>query len=749
MTTDKHDRPRGSDATIQELQARLNAFMSRGGAKAPGGGPTDFASERLHQKYGALIDPVHISRRMPEVGLAGAVHAIAHVLGVQASPLPEATGSRLSLDLLCRHYRLIARQVEISATTLSADGGPLLAFLRATGEPVVLLPKRWRDGYDRLDGITGKRLALDGQAADLLDKGFALTPMLPDAKVPLLTLATTGLLASRRDMALVLIIAMISAGLAVAVPYLIGTMLGTLVPNHEPGLLVQAGLALSLLGLVTYVSDRCGQLAALRVQGRQAAVLIPALWERLLRQTPAFYSKYASADLAAKMEVAESFQQSSITLVRTIVHQAPGLIASLGVMFAISPRAGAIAVLLVALLFGLSALGVFLQRRAIKEGNAFSGNVFSIPFELIGGIRKLRAAGAEERGFKRWANSFAELKLRSSQARRTSKMFGAAIEGSDAIFTALVLAAITLEWHAGAAGLGLGAVMAYIAAAGNMTIAARSIARSILSIAPMIGQSKRIAPLLEEVPPPSGGLQRRDALTGEVAVNELTCGYDEDTPVLHDVSFSVPAGGSIGIVGPSGAGKSTLIAALLGLLEPMSGDIRYDGCDLDNLDHRWLRNRVGLVTQDASLFPGSILENVRGSTNADEDTVWEAVRMAAVAETIEAMPMGLQTCITEGSHVLSGGEQQRIVLARALVRSPDLLILDEATSALDEAAQASVMATLEGLGLTRIIVAHRLSTVRHCDRIVVLSEGRVIQQGTYDELISTSGWFAESVRAAA
>lgn len=748
MSTESEAPGRAGEATIQELQARLNAFLSRGG-KGTGGGPTDIESERLKQKFGALIDPAHVSARMPEVGLAGTVHAISRALGVHAQPLPEATGSRLSLDLLCRHYRLIARQVAISAATLADDGGPLLGFLRATGEPVVLLPRTWRSGYDRLDGLTGRRLRLVDPEAELLDKGFVLTPMLPDHKVPLLTLATTGLLASRRDMVLVVIIAMISACLAVAVPYLIGTMLGALVPDHEPGLLVQAGLALALLGGVTYISDRCGQLAALRVQGRQAAILFPALWERLLRQSPAFYGKYASADLAAKMEVAESFQQSSITLVRNIVHHVPGLVASLGVMFAIAPRAGAIAAVLVVALMATSALGVFLQRRAIKEGNAFSGNVFSIPFELIGGIRKLRAAGAEERGFKRWANSFAELKLRSSHARRTSKMFGAIVEGSDSVFIALVLAAITLEWHGGTAGLGLGAVMAYIAAAGNMTMAARSIGRSILSVAPMIGQSKRIAPLLEEVPPPSGGVQRRDNLSGEVQVNGLTCGYDEDSPILRDISFTVPAGGSIGIVGPSGAGKSTLIAALLGMIEPTEGEILYDGCDLANLDHRWLRNRIGLVTQSASLFPGSILENVRGSTTADEDTIWEAVKMAAVAETIEAMPMGLQTCITEGSHVLSGGEQQRIVLARALVRSPDLLILDEATSALDEAAQASVMATLDQLRLTRIIVAHRLSTVRHCDRILVLSEGRIIQQGTFDELAAAPGWFAESVLAAA
>jgi ABC-type bacteriocin/lantibiotic exporter with double-glycine peptidase domain len=198
----------------------------------------------------------------------------------------------------------------------------------------------------------------------------------------------------------------------------------------------------------------------------------------------------------------------------------------------------------------------------------------------------------------------------------------------------------------------------------------------------------------------------------------------------------------VALVGPSGSGKSTLLRLLLGFERPTQGRVRYDGRDLDAIDVPWLRRRMGTVLQGGKLWAGDLYTNIAGASSASLDAAWDAARRAGLAADIEAMPMGMYTVVGEGVSTLSGGQRQRVLIARSLVAAPRILLLDEATSALDNVSQKAVLESLAALAATRIVIAHRLDTVRGADRILVLDRGRIVQEGTFRELAAREGPFA-------
>jgi ATP-binding cassette subfamily C protein len=265
----------------------------------------------------------------------------------------------------------------------------------------------------------------------------------------------------------------------------------------------------------------------------------------------------------------------------------------------------------------------------------------------------------------------------------------------------------------------------------------------VISLLEMIPVWERARPLLQAVPETHAALPDPGVLHGDIEISRVHYAYEPGgTNVLDDVSISVPAGSFVALVGPSGSGKSTLLRLLLGFDVPRKGTIRFDGQDLQLVDRIAVRRQVGVVLQNATLSQGDIYSNITGSTPRAQSVVWEAARMAGVEDDIRAMPMGLQTLIPDGGSSLSGGQRQRLLIARALINRPRILFFDEATSALDTRAQRCVSESVATLQATRVVVAHRLSTIRHADRIVVLDKGRVVDSGTYEELIARDGLFA-------
>jgi ATP-binding cassette subfamily C protein len=372
---------------------------------------------------------------------------------------------------------------------------------------------------------------------------------------------------------------------------------------------------------------------------------------------------------------------------------------------------------------------------------ALDGRLGALTFELFAGIAKLRASAAEARAFERWYARYDEFRRADTAAARISNRESVLLSLLQPLATALVLA---LAWRlaGGPGALTAGRFVAFHAALFGLLGAVQALAATALEIANLKPVWDRARPILDALPEDAPPGAERHEPAGAFALEGVAFAYPGGPEVLAGIDLAVRPGEFVAIVGPSGSGKSTLLRLLLGFERPTRGAVRYDGRDLAALDVPWLRRRIGTVLQGGKLWAGDLYTNIVGAAQAGVDAAWEAARRAGLAADIEAMPMGMYTIVGEGLSTLSGGQRQRVLIARALVAEPRILLLDEATSALDNVAQAQVLEALAKLRATRLVIAHRLDTVRGADRIVVLDRGRIVQQGTFRELAARDGPFS-------
>jgi ABC-type bacteriocin/lantibiotic exporter with double-glycine peptidase domain len=370
------------------------------------------------------------------------------------------------------------------------------------------------------------------------------------------------------------------------------------------------------------------------------------------------------------------------------------------------------------------------------------GKVYSLLYACLGAIDKIHVAGREAQVFGLWSRLFATQQRAVAAAQRERAM-SAAIGASAQPALLLLLAVTGLAVGVPAASFVIAAV-----ALGQFVLALGQMNRAVEAAFALLPRFERLRPVLERAPETSPGAKDPGELSGLVRLSGVSFAYPGTAMrILDDVSMVFRPGEFVAVAGPSGAGKSTLVRLLLGFDAPRTGQVLYDGGDLGDLDLRRLRAQIGVVMQQARVLRGSILENIVGDVpGATEEDAWRAARLADLDDDIAAMPMGLHTIVGEDNASFSGGQLQRLLIARALVKRPRILILDEATSALDNHTQALVSRRIAELDITRIVIAHRLSTIRSADRIYVLDQGRVVADGPFEELMDDSRLFARMVR---
>ncbi len=465
-------------------------------------------------------------------------------------------------------------------------------------------------------------------------------------------------------------------------------------------------------------------------------MLQPALWDRLLNLPAAFFRRFSAGDLAERALGISQLQWLISDTVALSMLSALFSVTNFALLFAYDPVMALVAAalvigsVLVTLAFGRAQLG-FERRRAELRGET-SGLVL----QLLSGVAKLRVAGAEDRAFGVWAEVFARQQRVILAGRRIQaglSVFVAAYPVVASMFLfALMLSRSTLS---------VGEFLAFNLAFSQLNIAAAQLSGAIVSVLSAAPYLTRLQPILQTPPEVNSAARAPEILSGAVRMQNLNFRYAPDRPLaLAQVSFSVQPGEFVAIVGASGSGKSTLVRLLIGFETPESGAVFYGDQPLDQLDRPALRRQMGVVLQNAQVIAGDILGCI--SPSRSEADAWRAAGSVGLETDIRALPMGLHTYVSEEGSTFSGGQRQRLLIARALAANPRIVILDEATSSLDQRVQAQVMAALERLGMTLIVVAHRASTVAHADRILVLRGGEIVESGSYADLLAAGGTFA-------
>ncbi|MEW5929403.1 MAG: NHLP bacteriocin export ABC transporter permease/ATPase subunit [Gemmatimonadota bacterium] len=674
--------------------------------------------------------------------LVSAFLRVAGAAGIPAEPPADwrALRCRDPLDSLARACRVRTRRVALRGEWWRGDAGPMLGRAAEDGRPLALLPSP-RGGYEAHDPreplptrVTAESAAALAPFATVLYRSF------PDARVGLWGMLRFAMHGCGRDLLAVLGASLAAAALGLLPSLGMGLLFSSVIPDAERGQLLQLTLVLLVSSLATTGFAAVRGTALLRIEARVGATLQAAVWDRLLALSLPFFRGYAAGDLAVRaMGIEEIRRTLSGTVVTSLLGGAFSL-ANFALLFYYDPLLAAVAAAMVAAALaayvGVGWLQLRRQRAVLRLHSRTSGTVL----QLLNGIAKLRMAGAEVHAFGLWARLFGQQRREQLRARALGNWL--------ALFTAVCPVVCTLVLFAlgprpgSGAAMGTGEFLGFMAAFNLGLAGALSCGTALVGALAAVPLYEHARPILHTLPEVHAGKHDPGELSGAVELQHVTFRYSADGPAtLHDVSLRVRPGEFVAFVGPSGSGKSTLLRLLLGFEAPEAGAVAFDEQDLAGLDVQAVRRQLGTVLQDGTLLSGSIFDNIVGSAAASHDDAMEAARLAGMEEDVRQMPMGLHTVVSDGGRTLSGGQRQRLMIARALLRRPRILLLDEATSALDNRTQAVVAESLARLKATRIVVAHRLSTVMGADRIYVVDGGRIVESGTPAELLERRGLF--------
>jgi ATP-binding cassette subfamily C protein len=469
--------------------------------------------------------------------------------------------------------------------------------------------------------------------------------------------------------------------------------------------------------------------------------------DRILAFPCTFFKKFSAGDLATRalgidQITSQIFQGLVIPSILGAIYASFCFI----LLFFYDRQLAGIAAILSLVVFLVIAIVTFLQISNQRKEIDIQGELSGFVFQLIQGVSKLKVTGSQLAIFGKWAEKLSMQKKYSYNASKIGNylsVFNAIMPlMSSIVIFSFVVMQTEQNLALGKKIIGTGDFLAFNAAFGGFLAAIIQLGASIATISGIVSLFERMQPILETLKEDDDKKQDPGELSGNIEVNNLTFRYKEDTPlVLDNLSFSIRPGEFAAFVGPSGSGKSTILRHLLGFETPNNGAVYYDGKDLKTLDLASVRNQIGVVLQDSQLMAGNILYNIIGSSLLTIDDAWEAATMAGIADDIKAMPMGMYTYVGEGAQTFSGGQKQRLLIARAIARKPRIILFDEASSALDNMTQNIVTESINKFKTTRIVIAHRLSTIVKADRIFVVENGKIVQTGIYEDLIKAEGPF--------
>lgn len=712
-----HARPHGSAQgadLLEEDRPNPTAPVERRGTAGPASQPTR-------------------PRDAEALAAACAAEAAPHGYGDALARLDEQLERRLGA------HGVMHCLVELDGAWWRDACGALLAVLD-DGTPVSLVPGL--AGYTYTDPATGRRRHVDtAEAQRFGGRAFCFYRPLPQracAPADLVAFMLGGL--EGREVALIACALAASSALGLLFPLANAMLFGPVLGSLDNSILPNCAVMLACVGVAQALIAAVKTLVLGGVATKLTLHMQAAAMMRVLTLPAAFFRTHSSGELSSLLA---NFSTVAAQIEQVVLGAGLSCAFSLVYLvqtFAIDARLGLVAAGVLAANLAVAGVCARAQARVNTRLARLRAQLNSWQTELLGSLRAIRAFGAEKRAHASWARRHAAVARLTYNGPLLAHLSGALQLGVTLLGTVAGYAASV------ASGVSVGQYMAFSSAFGLLLGAFATLASSMGTLAQTKPLLDALEPILATAPEAHAGKLVLERPTGAMELDHVTFSYG-GPPVLRDLSLRIAPGDYVAIVGESGCGKSTVMRLLLGFEEPDAGTVRFDGHDLSELDAAALRRHIGVVPQQTQLFRGDILSNITVSAPwATEENAWQAAEAAGIADDIRTLPMGMNTMIAEGGAGFSGGQKQRLAIARALAPRPQILLFDEATSALDNRTQQVVCDTLAGLSCTRVVVAHRLSTIRACDRICMLAAGRVAEEGTYDELMAKKGAFYNLVR---
>ena len=646
------------------------------------------------------------------------------------------------LEYLLRPHGIMSRTVHLETHWYRDAIGAMLGRRKSDGAVVALIP-HGLNGYTYYDADLDKHIRVNSHNEDQFDKeALAFYKPFPMKKLSIGSLMLYICEQISVSDIVLLILAMSAATLVGLLgPRLNAVLFSDVIASNNARMLVGMAVFMACVSVSALLFGAVRTMINGRIITKLDLNIQAASMMRVLSLPASFFKDYSSGELSNRIGYIGTLASGLFNVLLTTGLTSVFSLAYLSQIVKYAPGLVVPSIMITLITLGFTVVSTLVQMRISRKVMLLSSKESGISYSMISGIQKIRLSGSEKRAFAKWGKAYAE----SAKLTYNPPMF---IKVNGVIQTAVSMLGTMWIYHAAIkTGVSVSEYYAFSSAYGYVSGAFLSLSGIALSIAQIRPILDMVKPIMEAEPEISEDKAMVTRLSGSVELNNVTFRYREDMPpVLDNLSLMISSGQYVAIVGKTGCGKSTLVRLLLGLETPQKGAIYYDGKDIKKLDLKSLRRRIGTVLQDGKLFMGDIFSNITVCAPwLGLDEAWEAAEISGLANDIRKMPMGMHTIISEGQGGISGGQRQRLLIARAIAPKPKILMFDEATSALDNLTQKQVSEALDKMKCTRIVIAHRLSTIRQCDRIIVLEGGHIVEDGSYDELIAQNGFFTELV----
>ncbi len=669
-----------------------------------------------------------------------AIDEILKYYHVKSREVPDEIKDRNEqLEYLMRPYGIMRRTVKLEKGWYNDAIGAMLGILKSDGSVVALVPTGL-SGYSYFDRETGKHKKINKKNQHLFDdEAIAFYKPFPLKKIGIGDLMKYIIQALSLSDFIMLMLATLAVSLVgMFTPKINNLLFATVLPSGSIRLLLAIAVFSVSVSLSSLLISSVKSMINARINTKMSIYVQAATMMRVLSLPADFFKQYSSGDLSSRTSYVNTLCQMLVSSVLTTGLSSIFSLIYISQIFIYAPAMVIPALVITVLTVISSIISSVVTMKRNKANMVLSSKESGMTYALITGVQKIKLSGAEKRAFARWGKLYAENARIEYKPNLTSLI-------SLVIST---VGSIVMYYSAIASEISVADYYAFNSAYGMISGALMSLTGIALTVAQIKPILDMVKPFFDAVPEIAENKQVLTRLSGSIELNNISFRYNDNMPlVLDDISLKIRPGQYVAIVGKTGCGKSTLMRLLLGFEKPQKGAVYYDGKDIANIDLKSLRRRIGVVMQNGKLFQGDIYSNIVISAPwLTQEEAWQAAELAGIADDIHNMPMGMHTIISEGSGGISGGQRQRLMIARAIAPKPRILMFDEATSALDNIAQKKVSDSLASLKCTRIVIAHRLSTIKQCDRIIVLDKGKIIEDGTYDDLMARDGFFTELVK---